>query len=95
MLVCSRDLRALHAWRGHVFGVLACFLCSHTRCALHARVLTCFMKWCAWRASKNWRAWRALKIGVLHKMACLACLKLIKCFLDVFDQTALVNCGLC
>ena len=51
--------------------------------------------------------WRALRVrvlgvlqkigvlGVLHKIACLVCLKLMKCFLDVFDQGALVNCGLC
>ena len=24
-------------------------------------VLTCFMKWRAWRPSKTWRTWRALK----------------------------------
>ena len=29
---------------------------------------------------------------VLYEMACLACLKLIKCFLDVFDQGTLWNC---
>ena len=31
-------------------------------------------------------------LGVLHKIACLACLKLLNCFLGSFDHGALVKC---
>ena len=71
--------------------------------------LAIFIKWCAWRASKNcipdvlhkvafltcfvkWRAWRASKNCVLGKLYKMECLKLLNCFLGVFDQGTLVNC---
>ena len=45
-----------------------------------------------WRASKN--GFFGV-LGVLDKMAYLACLKLMKCSLDVLDYGALLNCDLC
>ena len=69
---------------------MACLRTFRARVLYKLGVLTClgcFMKWCAWRASKNG------VLGVLRKMACVACLKLIK-YNDMFDHGTLVNCGL-
>ena len=66
-------------------GMLACCTCLACWRALRAlragvlHVLTDF---------KRWHAGRALKNSVLDN------LKLMKCFLDVFDHGALVNCAL-
>ena len=56
--------------------------------------MTCFACSCA-----LW-PWHVYVLGVLHKNGVLgvlhkmACVKLLKCFLYVFDHGALVNCGL-
>ena len=82
-------------WLSLLNDVLACLLALPALRAWRAHMLgvlgmltclACFMKLRAWRASKNRRA------CLLHKMTCL---KLMKVFLDVFDQEALVNGGLC
>ena len=62
-LACSR---ALHAWRGHVLGVVTCFTCS---CA---SVLGVLQKIGMLGVLQN--------IGVFHKMACLACFEKLACF---------------
>ena len=78
-LSCPRALLALRALRA---GVL---IYSRAWRSLRARVLGVLTCSCA--------SWNGI-LCVLHKMTCLAYLKLMKCFLDVFDQGAFVNCGL-
>ena len=44
----------------------------------------------------TWRAYVSVNFEILKILkTCLACLKLMKCFLDVLHYGALVNCWLC
>ena len=54
--------------------------------------LACFIKWHVGVFQKTGVLGVLQKFDVLNDMTCLTCLKLIKCFLDVFDQGALGNC---
>ena len=108
VLVCSRSwcprvlyafacFTRLRAWRAYVLGVLlkvgvfgvlqkmvdlACFKKNGLFVMFHKiACLICFKK--------------IGVLGVFHKMACLMCfIKLLICFLVVFDHGALVNCRL-
>ena len=64
--------------------------CLRARTLYVVGVLACFTCLRAWRAL---HARVVYELGVLKCLACLACLILIKCFLDVFDHGALVNYG--
>ena len=58
---------------------MACLRAWRARVLYMFACLAWFIKWRACRASKN---------GVLYKMACL---KLLNCFLSVFDHLTYVN----
>ena len=86
MRVCLRALRVLRTWHACMLSVIAYFMRSS---ALHACVIGVFYMLVCLTFLSDLCTWRAYLLEVFHKMVCLtylACLKLMKCFVDMFDD---------